>query len=137
MSFAPLASGLLGGDTELQLLPSVALSYRCPGCGQPGDGALELGVPDTDLAQAGVVHGGGRGDGQRGGEARVGGSPQELGGQASGYGAGSGARRGEGGAGHGPQAGVLTVDKEGDICRLFSGCLTNQRWQHHRLSATN
>lgn len=68
---------------------SVALSHRCPGRGQPGDGALELGVPDTDLAQAGVVHGGGRGDGQRGGEARVGGSSQELGGQASGYGAGS------------------------------------------------
>lgn len=70
-------------------LSSVALSHRRPGCSQPGDGALELGpVPDANLAQAGVVHGGGRGDGQRGGQARVGGAPQELGGQASGYGAG-------------------------------------------------
>lgn len=66
---------------------SVALSHRRPGCGQPGDGALELGLPDTDLAQAWVVHGGGRGDGQRGGQARVGGAPQELGGQTSRYGA--------------------------------------------------
>lgn len=89
MSFAPLASGLLRGRGTAAAAASVALSHRCPGCGQPGDGALELGVPDADLAQAGVVHGGGRGDGQRGGEARVGGSPQELGGQASGYGAGS------------------------------------------------
>lgn len=88
MSFAPLASSLLGGH-RTAAAASVALSYGCPGCGQPGDGALELGVPD--LGQAGVVHGGGRGDGQRGSEARVGGSPQELGGQTSGYGAGSGA----------------------------------------------
>lgn len=118
MSFAPLASSLLGG-LRTAAAASVALSYRCPGCGQPGDGALELCVPDTDLAQAGVVHGGGRGDGQRGGEARVGGSPQELGCQTSGYGAGSRARGAEGGAGHGPQAGVLTVGEEGDMYRFY------------------
>lgn len=66
---------------------SVALSHRRPGRGQPGDGALELSLTDTDLAQAGVVHGGRRGDGQRGGQACVGGAPQELGGQTSRYGA--------------------------------------------------
>lgn len=65
----------------------VTLSHGRPGRGQPGDGALKLGLPDPDLAQAGVIHGGRRGDRQRGGQARVGGAPQELGGQASGYGA--------------------------------------------------
>lgn len=83
---------------QLLLSSSVALSHGRPGRGQPGDGALELSVPNADLAQAGVVHGGGRGDGQRGGEARVGGAPQELGGQTSRYGARGRARGGEGGA---------------------------------------
>lgn len=70
---------------------SVALGHRCPGSCQPGNGALKLGLaPDPDLAQAWVIHGGRRGDGQRGGQACVGGAPQELGGQATGYGARSG-----------------------------------------------
>lgn len=41
---------------------SVALSYRRPRRREPGDGVLELGVPDSNFAQAGLVHGGRRGD---------------------------------------------------------------------------
>ena len=59
---------------------SVALCHRCPGGGESGDGALELGVPHAGVGQARIVHGGGGGDGQRGGETRVGhgGTAQEL-----------------------------------------------------------
>lgn len=92
---------------------SVALSDGCPGGGQPGDGALELGVADADVTQAGVVHGGLRGHRQRGGQARVGGAPQELGRQASGDGPRGRPRGGEGGARHRPQVGVLTVGESG------------------------
>lgn len=96
---------------------SVALGDGRPGRGQPGDGALELGVPDADVAQAGVVHGGLRGHRQRGGQARVGGAPQELGGQTPGNGPRGRPGGGEGGARHRPQVGVLTVG-ESDM-RLF------------------
>lgn len=92
---------------------SVALSDGRPGSGQPGDGALELGVPDADVAQAGVVHGGLRGHRQRGGQARVGGAPQELGSQTSRDGPRGRPRGGEGGARHRPQVGVLTVGESG------------------------
>lgn len=86
---------------------SVALSHGRPGRRQPGNGALELGVGHAHLAQAGVVHGGRRGHGEGGAQARVGGASQELGGQPPGDGARGGARGGEGGARHRPQAGVL------------------------------
>lgn len=92
---------------------SVALSHGRPGGGQPGDGALELGVADAHVAQAGVVHGGLRGHRQRGGQARVGGAPQELGRQSSGDGPRGRPRGGEGGARHRPQVGVLTVGESG------------------------
>lgn len=44
----------------MEALCSVALSHGCPGGGEPGDGAFELGLAHayTHLAKAGVVHGG-------------------------------------------------------------------------------
>lgn len=93
---------------------SVALGHRRPGRCKPGDGALKLSVPHADLAQARVIHRGGRGHGQRGGQPRVGhrGPAQELRRQAARDGPRCWARGGEGRPRDGPQAWVLAVTQE-------------------------